>query len=181
MTAIPTIEPTVEAHVEGYRNVVDAVSRERLYLVSVEGFPADQTREFVANILGGDGVQYLALDEGEVVGWCDIVRYPSEGFRHVGKLGMGILAEYRGQGLGRRLLETTVAAAPGIGISRVELEVFASNAGAINLYRRFGFADEGRKRKVRILDGHVDDILCMAIFLEDPVPELAERRKQSAE
>ena len=171
MKDVPTIEPTAEAYIEGFRTVVDRVARERLYLVSVEGFPADQTHEFVGKILDGDGVQYLALDEGDVVGWCDIVRYPYEGFRHVGKLGMGVLADYRGQGLGRRLLETTVAAAPGIGISRVELEVFASNTVAIHLYRRFGFVEEGVKRKVRILDRHIDDILCMAIFLENSPPD----------
>jgi putative acetyltransferase len=44
----------------------------------------------------------------------------------------------------------------------VELEVYASNSAAQALYRSRGFEVEGVKRGVRIFDGRVDDIVCMA-------------------
>jgi putative acetyltransferase len=44
----------------------------------------------------------------------------------------------------------------------VELEVYASNTAAIALYRRRGFEIEGVKRGIRILDGRVEDVVCMA-------------------
>jgi len=70
--------------------------------------------------------------------------------RHVGRLGMGILPAYRGQGLGRRLLREVLSRMFARGLLRVELEVFASNLPAIKLYEREGFVTEGRKRRARI-------------------------------
>ncbi len=88
-----------------------------------------------------------------------------EGFRHAGRMGMGVLPDYRGAGLGRRLLTETLEAARAIGIERVELEVFASNEAAIALYGRLGFVVEGIKKRARKLDGKYDDDLIMALFL----------------
>jgi ribosomal protein S18 acetylase RimI-like enzyme len=142
------------------------VARERRYLATVElVHPREATVDFVRNIMAGNGSSFVALDNGELVGWCDVVRRPSEGYRHTGVLGMGVLAQYRGQGLGRRLLDATIGAARDIGISRVELEVFASNAVAVALYRKAGFTQEGVKRGARILDAETDDIVCMALFV----------------
>jgi RimJ/RimL family protein N-acetyltransferase len=64
-------------------------------------------------------------------GWCDIVRNPIEGFRHVGRLGMGLLPEYRGRGLARHLAVQTIRAALTAGMERIELEIFASNEAAL--------------------------------------------------
>jgi ribosomal protein S18 acetylase RimI-like enzyme len=44
----------------------------------------------------------------------------------------------------------------------VDLEVYASNTGALSLYTRCGFVVEGVKRAMRILDGRVDDVVLMA-------------------
>jgi ribosomal protein S18 acetylase RimI-like enzyme len=98
------------------------------------------------------------------VGWCDIVRNPYEGFRHVGRLGMGLLPDYRRRGVGRQLAGQAIEAARQIGIERIELEVFASNTVAIALYRALGFVTEGTKRRARKLDGEYDDNVVMALF-----------------
>jgi RimJ/RimL family protein N-acetyltransferase len=100
------------------------------------------------------------------VGWCDVERLHLEGFRHVGRLGMGVLQAYRRQGIGRRLAMAAITAARTAGIERIELEVFASNAGAIRLYDRLGFEHEGVKRQARKLDGRYDDIVLMALLGE---------------
>jgi ribosomal protein S18 acetylase RimI-like enzyme len=62
-----------------------------------------------------------------VVGWCDIERYGREGFTHGGRLGIGMVPEARGRGLGRRLMLAAMDAARRQGMERIELEVFASN------------------------------------------------------
>src|SRR5262245_18929075 len=98
------IIPTAQQYVKSFNAAVDTVARERKYLIFLEGPPLETTHRFVAHLLSGGGVQMLAVTPEEVVvGWCDIVRHQREGFRHVGTLGMGILPEYRGQGLGCRL------------------------------------------------------------------------------
>jgi RimJ/RimL family protein N-acetyltransferase len=161
------IVPTGEQYAESFNAVVDAVARERRYIGFVEGPPLESTREFIRSILGGAGVQLLAVNRNDVVvGWCDIVRNPHEGFHHVGRLGMGLLLDYRGRGLGRQLVAQAVRVARQAGIERVELEVFASNERAIALYRGLGFVTEGIKRRARKLDGRYEDHVFMALLGE---------------
>jgi RimJ/RimL family protein N-acetyltransferase len=157
--------PTAEQYVEGFHAAVDAVARERRYIGFVNGPPIESTRRFISHILEGGGVQLLAVtSNGAVVGWCDIIRNPNEGFRHVGRLGMGLLPNYRGHGLGKTLALRTIEAARQAGMERIELDVFASNKAAVALYLRLGFVTEGVKRRARKLDGEYDDNVFMALL-----------------
>ena len=81
---------------------------------------------------------------------------------------MGLLPGYRGQGLGPALLEAVIREATRQDLTRIELEVFSANTRAIALYERFGFQHEGTKRAARMLEGQVEDILCMALLLPPP-------------
>ena len=160
------IVPADERYVETFNRALDIVARERRYIGFLEGPPVESTRGLVRQVLSGEGVQRFAITpEDEVVGWCDIMRNRIEGFRHAGRMGMGVLPAYRGAGLGQRLLVETLDGARAIGIERVELEVFASNASAIALYRKLGFVVEGTKKRARKLDGNYDDDVIMALFL----------------
>jgi RimJ/RimL family protein N-acetyltransferase len=49
----------------------------------------------------------------------------------------------------------------------VELEVFASNKEAIDLYEKNGFLIEGSKRRAWIMDGRQDDVLFMGLLREE--------------
>ena len=80
------------------------------------------------------------------------------------------LAEQRGRGLGRALLERTFEAARRSGILRVELEVYATNTKAITLYERCGFQHEGLRGRARLLDGDTDDIVEMALLFDETCP-----------
>ena len=160
------IVPTEERYVEPFNAAVGVVGRERHYIGYLDTPPMEDSRALITTILAGGGVQYLAVTPDDtLVGWCDIVRKQRDGFRHVGYLGMGILAEYRGMGLGERLMRTTIDAAVAVGMERIELEVFDTNARAIALYRKLGFELEGVKRHARKLDGQYDDDLFMALLV----------------
>ncbi|HUQ83076.1 MAG TPA: GNAT family N-acetyltransferase [Gemmatimonadaceae bacterium] len=166
MTEI-SIVPISDEYVEGFHRCVGVVARERKYLALTDSPPIESTRAFVRSVLDGGGVQLVALDgDDNVVGWCDITRPPIEGFRHSGRLGMGLLPEYHGRGLGRRLAEASIDAARANGVERVELEVFASNTRAIRLYERLGFAHEGVRRRARKIDGAYDDNVMMALVFD---------------
>ena len=161
------IVPAEDRHIEGIHRCIDAVARERRYILMVEGPTLEQVRGFVRTLRVAGGVQFAAIDAmGAVVGWCDIMRYDTEGFRHCGRLGMGLLPETRGRGIGRRLAEAAIDAAFARGMERIELEVFGSNEAGIALYERLGFVREGVKRGARKLDGRIDDSVLMVLTRE---------------
>jgi ribosomal protein S18 acetylase RimI-like enzyme len=162
------IRPTVAADIPSLRATLDQVARERRHIAMLEAPSTDDVTTFVTWLASGAGLQYVAVDHGGVVvGWCDIIRNPRDGFRHCGQLGMGVAAPFRRRGVGRRLVGAALARAALAGITRVELEVFASNKGAVALYRGVGFTHEGSKRGARLLDGESDDVEIMAIHLTD--------------
>lgn len=69
------------------------------------------------------------------------VRPPEEGDpAPVGEVWLvGVLAEWRGRGLGRELLRASVAQLRALGAGRIKLSVEAENELALGLYRRTGF------------------------------------------
>jgi DNA-binding MarR family transcriptional regulator len=93
------IVPITEEHVDSYHACLDAVATERRYLALLHAPAIEATRAFVQHNIATGEIQLVALDGSEVVGWCDIVSRPMEGFEHVGALGMGLDAfRLRSQG-----------------------------------------------------------------------------------
>jgi len=158
------ISPIRAELVESFRRCLDSVARERRFLCFLEAPPLESCRAFITSNIANGVPQWVALHPGEVVGWCDVEPLAHEGFKHCGRLGMGVHKDSRGRGIGRRLIEQTLDHARQRGLERVELEVFASNAVAIRLYEQVGFVIEGTKRKVRKIDGVYEDVVCMALL-----------------
>ena len=156
------IRDTVPEDAKAVSVLVDAVARERCYLAGTSGFSEESTASFIASVKAAKGVHLVALVDDAVVGWCDITPASFEGMAHVGRLGMGLKAGFRGQGLGKGLLKAALNRAFTQGLERVELEVFRSNDSAVHFYEVHGFLREGVKVGARKLDGVADDILLFA-------------------
>ncbi len=159
------ILPIAEEHIESYHRCLDSVARERLYLAFVEAPPLDSTRAFVLSNIANDVPQFVAVINREVIGWCDISPLKQEGFRHRGELAMGVHKGYRSMGIGQQLIASTIRKAKGIGLERIEIEVYASNVSAIRFYGKIGFVTEGVKKKGRKIDDQYDDIVEMVLFV----------------
>ena len=158
------VVPIRTAHLSGFRACMDSVAKEKRYIAMLKAPPLARVREFVTVNIERGTPQFVALDHRVVVGWCDVIAHRRPGFMHGGTLGMGVRATHRRRGIGSRLLSAALAAAAKVGLLRVELEVYSSNAAAIALYERFGFVREGRKVNARLLDGEFEDLLLMARF-----------------
>ncbi len=153
------------ADVEGYRACVDAVMCERQFLANVQGFSLTQTAAFVAGNLENGLPHFVAEHKERIIGWCDIRRFAQPVYAHIGELGIGLYREYRGQGLGERLIRAVLGAARSAGFERIELAVYAKNVRAMALYRKTGFQLEGTRRRARKLDGEYDDVQVMGLLL----------------
>jgi RimJ/RimL family protein N-acetyltransferase len=161
------IEPLTPARFCAQWDVLDAIARERKYLVYLQAPPYELSVAYFETMMGKNGIMLHALDGERLVGWCDVCRAGAEIVKHCGTLGMGIVDGYRGRGIGERLIHQTLEAIrkSDLGVERVELTVWGSNLRAIGLYEKVGFAHEGRKVGARKIDGRTDDVLLMAKFL----------------
>jgi ribosomal protein S18 acetylase RimI-like enzyme len=162
-----TIVPIREEHIEGFHVALDVVSRERRYLTFLEAPPLEQVRGFVSRGAKGEFIQLVALEGERLVGWCDIIIYERATMRHGGSLGIGILPEWRGRGIGAQLIAGALAAARKRRLVRVQLHVRADNERAVRLYQKLGFRHEGRLRRELCIDGAYFDALVMAILLDE--------------
>ncbi len=159
------IRPVKLSDVPSLNQMINDVCAERRWLASVDGFSVEQTRGFVEDTLSRGCPHFVATEGERLVGWIDVVPPQAAPFRHVGYLGMGVLAPWRGRGLGRELLRTALRAARDSGLERVALEVYDDNEAAIRLYQHEGFETEGIRRRVRLIDGCYQDIRLMALSL----------------
>ncbi len=154
-----------ERYFASFRDGLDAVAKERIYIEMIEAPPLAKVAEFQGGLIAKNGPVYYALDGETVVGWCDVFPLLNPRQAHRGGLGMGLLPAYRGKGLGSRLMQATLDHARRFGLEKIELTVYTTNVAAIALYRKFGFHEEGVVAKFRKLDGVYFDCLAMAKFL----------------
>lgn len=78
---------------------------------------------------------------------------------------MGLLPEFRGKGLGGRLLEAVCKHSREVGLEKIELYVYTTNQAAVALYKKWGFEEEGLIKKYRKLEGEYFDVYAMGKFL----------------
>jgi L-phenylalanine/L-methionine N-acetyltransferase len=83
--------------------------------------------------------------------------------RHVMGLGIAVDRAWQRRGVGSALMAALLEAADRwLGCLRIELTVYTDNAGAIALYRKFGFEIEGTHRAYALRDGSYADVHAMA-------------------
>jgi len=104
-----------------------------------------QDGAFVNELTQNQAATYLVMrtQEGGLVGYAGFWLVDDEA--HVTSIALD--SEFRGQGLGRRLMHSMVTKAAERGARWMTLEVRADNLPAQQMYRRFGFARVGIRPK----------------------------------
>lgn len=103
----------------------------------------------------------LAIYKNKVIGVSD-VHMQSRVSSHIGKFGLSIAKEYRGKGIGKKLMGLVLDEARKNlkGLRILELDCFANNPIACQLYKSLGFKEYGRLPKGIAHGGEfIDDIL----------------------
>ncbi|CAA9508162.1 MAG: hypothetical protein AVDCRST_MAG67-2555 [uncultured Solirubrobacteraceae bacterium] len=156
--------PATADDAEAFGAVIAAVAAEGRWIATE---PPVDISERAANVRNwvdrGGGIFVLEDDDGRVVGTLGL--HPT-GVRGVVSLGMCIVADARGRGGGRMLMDTAMAWLADSDMHKVELEVWPDNERAISLYERYGFEVEGTRRDhYRRSDGSVRSSVIMARLL----------------
>jgi len=116
----------------------------------------EQEEEYIKNA----ALFLVAELDGKIVGSTTLDRSSLSKLNHTVSFGITILKEYSGQGIGSLLIKKVIEWVELNSIEKIDLEVFEDNFPAISLYEKFGFVEEGRKRKsIKTKDGYKDFIL----------------------
>ena len=147
----------------GIIKCMQSVMDEKVFLVSDIYFFSERGEKDI--IKSPEDLSVVSVKDGEVVGIIRIQRGVYKKLRHTAILSIAILKEHRRFVLGEKMLNLGIEWCRSRGIEKLNLEVFSTNTGAIELYRKLGFREEGRKiRQFKIFDEYADDVL-MTLFL----------------
>jgi RimJ/RimL family protein N-acetyltransferase len=132
-------------------------------------FSPDQEMEWLEDVTESPGhVVIVAEYASELLGMLNFHVDPRKRMKHHGALSINISRAWRDQGLGRTMLQALITwAEEQASIEKLNLEVFATNARAIALYRSLGFQQEGYLAKqIKMAPGVYVDVLLMGLWLK---------------
>lgn len=160
------IVPITEQYIDSFREAVGSVARERKYLAFLDAPSSEMAHAFVMENLKENRPHFVAISKGKVIGWCDITSLRRPVFAHSGRLGIGVLEQYRGQGIGEALIRAALEEARSKGLTRIELTVREPNKRAIALYEKMGFQVEGLHRDAICIEGEYENHISMALLFD---------------
>ena len=105
---------------------------------------------------------YVAEENGKVIGLGILMNHGNLRKKHVGVITLMVNSDYQNKGVGSLLMDKLINLSESINIIRLELCVFRDNYKAINLYKKFGFKEEGIKVKSALKNGEYADEIMMA-------------------
>lgn len=156
-----TIRPAAIEDAEKIHTLLDEVGSENIYIMAEPGERAvTQIKELIRQQGNNRNLILVADSYGEVIGVLGFIGGPFNKTSHVIEVGMAIRKNFRRSGLGSTLLREAISWARKKGFYRLELGVLATNDQAIALYKKFGFQEEGvRKKRYRVEGKYVDEVL----------------------
>jgi ribosomal protein S18 acetylase RimI-like enzyme len=110
-------------------------------------------------------VFFVATVEDEVVGWVHLEIPEIEKLRHTAELTVGLVAEYRGEGIGRRLVERALDWARVQDLVKVYNSIPATNEAALDFFEALGGEIEAVREDHYRIDGEPVDETMMGITL----------------
>ena len=113
---------------------------------------------------GPSGSAQFAVDvDGVLAGRAGL--FGVDDLARTAEVGLTLLPEHRGQGLGQDVLRVLLGYAfRSRNLRRVHLQTLASNERALGAYRAVGFVEEGRLREHAWVEGAYDDVVLMAVL-----------------
>lgn len=131
-------------------------------------FTEEQQKNFIKNIMDRENYLYIVgIIDGEIVATLSYISSNRRRVMHRGELGIGVIKEYWGIGVGTSLMDYFFKWANSKSfVKKIDLEVREDNLRAINLYIKYGFKIEGRISRGMFVDGKYYDLYYMGKIIE---------------
>jgi L-amino acid N-acyltransferase YncA/predicted O-methyltransferase YrrM len=105
---------------------------------------------------------WVAESDGRVIGWLDFKRFlPRCAYRGTAEISVYVDENFRGRGVGQRLLQHAMTRAPSLGITALVGLIFGHNEPSLKLFERLGFERWAFLPGVAQLDGVKRDLVML--------------------
>ncbi len=152
---------------EDLKNYINKISAEQSFIL-LQGFQntleseTNWLKDKLEKISKNKCVYLCGFYNNQLVA-CAEITLGFEAKSHLGSFGISVALEFRGQGIGQKIMELVISESikkmPEMKI--IDLEVFGQNQIAQNLYRKLGFIEYGRFPGGLKRRGSFDDAILM--------------------
>lgn len=149
---------------------INALSKERTFIrfqgeeISLED-EEKYLNSFLEKISQRKAVKLLVICDEKIIGISDVTM-KDLAQKHIGVFGITVAKNFRGQGIGKMLMELMLKEAQKnlLQLEIIILDVFGSNNLAKKMYQKFGFVEYGLLPKgLKLEKGYADDVLMYKI------------------
>lgn len=110
---------------------------------------------------------WVAVENEMIVAWVSFKSfYGRPAYNHTAEIAIYLHEDYRGQGIGRQLLDYSIKLSPNLKIKTLLGFVFSHNAPSIGLFGKAGFTIWGHLPKVAEIDEKELDLLILGLRIK---------------
>lgn len=159
------VRPTESSDAAVLVALIDQVGSEEVYIANERALYTVEQQEQLIAMQSPVQCLLVATIDNRVVGTLEAIQGTFSKNRHTATFGMALDAPFRGRGIGEGLLRMAHRWAIDHGVQKMAISVFATNVGAIRLYQRLGYHEEGRRSdQFRIQGQSVDEVWLARTF-----------------
>ena len=150
-----------------YLNKVGGESDNLLYGANEFNMTAEQEEQYIQDTNSSDtSVLLVGLVDDKIICVGNIFASTAERIAHQGDLGMSVLRQYWGLGVGTHLMNALIDFAKNTDkLEIIHLQVRADNKRAIAIYKKMGFQEIGVFPKYTKINGKYYDDILMNLYL----------------
>jgi ribosomal protein S18 acetylase RimI-like enzyme len=162
------IRPLAIVDIVQFLNLRNEIERESLFMPTDSAGRRELVLYAILKLLWHRNriVNLVAIQGREIVGFATIIFGRFRKFKGNAYIAnVSVKSNHRGRGIGRDILKNVEELAQTKRARRLELEVFAKNVAALQMYKKLGYKVEGIKRRAVESHDGFDDIVFMAKFI----------------
>jgi GNAT superfamily N-acetyltransferase len=136
-----TLRPLERNDEKAFHDFFRAVPEPERMFIKHRVADAQVIRDWCRNIDLGRNLPLLAFINGKIAADATLHQQLGGWKRHIGRVSVLVLPQYRGRGLARALVTEIVSIARGVGLEKVEAEFIGEQTAAIKMFALLGFSN----------------------------------------
>ncbi|WML45439.1 GNAT family N-acetyltransferase [Neobacillus sp. PS3-40] len=154
---------------ESFTKLIKQVESESQFMLFEPGerkiSPEEQGKRIEVMRKSDNSTIFVVEEDKQLIGYLIAMGGYAKRNKHSIYLVIGIIAQYRGLGIGTKLFKQLEKWATDHNFHRLELTVVTHNEAGLRLYKKMGFEIEGTKRHSLYIDGKFVDEYYMSKLL----------------